>query len=64
MQCFFLGWIFAAWLENERRCKRHKGFFFFWEKMIPSCHIMRKKNLKSPYLKNTFQQVGKIYEES
>jgi hypothetical protein len=23
-----------------------KGFFFFREKMIPSCHIMRKKKSK------------------
>jgi hypothetical protein len=30
------------------------------EKMGSSCHIIRKKNLKSPYLKNKFQQITKL----
>jgi hypothetical protein len=33
---------------------------YFLEKLGPSRHIMRKQNLSSSYLKNSFQQVAKL----
>ncbi len=46
---FFLGVNFCNLVgEKKRSFKRYKGFFL--EKMGPSCHSMREKNLMSSHL--------------
>jgi hypothetical protein len=56
----FLLAIFYNLMKKREGVKVTKGFYFFWEKMGPSRHIMKKKILNSLYLKNMFWQVAKL----
>jgi hypothetical protein len=60
----FLGQIFhpdhhsLSPQKKKSHCDLYKDFLK--GKMAPSCHIMRKKNLKPPDLDNRFQHFAKI----
>jgi hypothetical protein len=51
---------FLAIFSNLARKKNGSRRRYKWIKLGPSRHIMRKQNLSSSYLENSFQQVSQI----
>lgn len=63
---FFLFWRFlATWRGKKKKTEATEGTNgFFWENLGPSRQIMRKQNLSSSHLENSFQQVSQNYRRN
>jgi hypothetical protein len=60
VQCFSFFLANFGNLARKTKTDAAETNGFFWEKLGTSRHIMRKQNLSSAYLKNSFQQVAKL----
>jgi hypothetical protein len=61
---FVFGWNFTTWQEKKGRGKKVQFEDFLQKIGLKSPHYEGKNNFFFPDLKNGFQQIAKLWEES